>query len=142
MCVIIDTCVSGLVLAGQPHADYAPIAKAFREHTAKVTIGGQLKRELLANGAVKRALAQMDRAGQVKVIKDALVDAETSTVAALPNMKSKDYHVVALARVSGARLLCTSDAALMKDFKNKQLVRAGKIYKSPSHSHLIRACCK
>ncbi|MDD9979746.1 MAG: hypothetical protein OXU81_00025 [Gammaproteobacteria bacterium] len=43
---------------------------------------------------------------------------------------SDDEHVVALALVSGARLLYTNDAALIDDFKNREIVRrpGGKIY--------------
>ncbi len=44
--------------------------------------------------------------------------------------KSNDVHVLALALVSGARLLYTNDAALKDDFGNPEIVARprGKIY--------------
>ena len=43
---------------------------------------------------------------------------------------SNDEHVIALALVSGARLLYTNDQALIDDFKNRDIVAGprGKIY--------------
>ena len=43
---------------------------------------------------------------------------------------SDDTHVLALALVSGARLLYPNDAALIKDFKNRRIVAnpGGKVY--------------
>ena len=44
--------------------------------------------------------------------------------------KSDDEHVLALALVSGARLLYTNDPALIDDFGNREIVASprGKIY--------------
>ena len=43
---------------------------------------------------------------------------------------SNDVHVLALALVSGARLLYTNDAALIMDFKNSKVIAnpRGKVY--------------
>ena len=43
---------------------------------------------------------------------------------------SNDEHVIALALVSGARLLYTNDKALIEDFKNRDIVAGprGRIY--------------
>ena len=43
---------------------------------------------------------------------------------------SDDEHVIALAQVSGARLLFSNDAELHKDFKSKELIvqPRGKVY--------------
>ena len=44
--------------------------------------------------------------------------------------RSNDTHVIALARVGGARLLFTNDGELQKDFRNSGLIRdpRGKVY--------------
>ncbi|MDE0306934.1 MAG: hypothetical protein OXI87_18940 [Albidovulum sp.] len=49
------------------------------------------------------------------------------------NCESNDQHVLALARISGARLLYTNDQKLMDDFKNTELVSTpkGKVYRTP-----------
>ncbi|MYH42126.1 MAG: hypothetical protein F4017_01170 [Acidimicrobiaceae bacterium] len=36
--------------------------------------------------------------------------------------RSDDHHVIALAQISGARLLFSNDKDLHKDFKNRQLI--------------------
>jgi hypothetical protein len=54
-------------------------------------------------------------------------------------LRSNDPHVIALARASGARTLCSRDRELHKDFKNPALVNdpRGSVYQSPSHRHLL-----
>ncbi len=44
--------------------------------------------------------------------------------------RSNDTHVIALAQISGARLLYSNDMALHKDFRNKSLIDKprGKVY--------------
>ena len=44
--------------------------------------------------------------------------------------RSDDEHVLALAVVSGARLLYTNDTALIADFKNREIIAnpRGKVY--------------
>ena len=53
--------------------------------------------------------------------------------------KSNDHHIIALARISGARVLYSRDRDLHQDFKNKQLINRprGSIYSSPGHKHLL-----
>ncbi len=42
--------------------------------------------------------------------------------------KSNDAHVIALAQVSGARLLYSKDKDLQQDFKNNALIKNGVVY--------------
>ena len=67
------------------------------------------------------------------------VDREERTVGELRLCRSNDLHVVALARLSGARVLCTNDHDLEIDFTNRQLVPApkGKIYKNANHKAIL-----
>lgn len=54
--------------------------------------------------------------------------------------KSDDPHILALALVSGVRLLCSRDTALHADFKNPRILRpAGSVYQNRRHRHLLRA---
>ena len=59
--------------------------------------------------------------------------------------KSNDLHVLALALVSGARLLYTNDTALIDDFGNRDIVARprGKIYTTAqvtdAHRRLLAA---
>ena len=61
---------------------------------------------------------------------------------------SNDEHVIALALVSGARLLYTNDQALIDDFGNREIVAGprGKVYTTkrnrqvtPAHRRLLAA---
>ena len=72
----------------------------------------------------------------------AIVDAETNKLVANGNCKSDDEHIIALALVSGARILCTTDADLMDDFRDRLLLAPqGKIYSHASHDLMLRRKC-
>ena len=53
------------------------------------------------------------------------------------NLQSNDAHVIALAQLSGARLLYTNDGDLQKDFRNKNLVDnpEGKVYSTEAEKN-------
>ena len=55
--------------------------------------------------------------------------------------RSDDPHVLALAIVSGARLLYSNDAALQRDFKDKRLIDSprGKVYSTLEGNNFQRA---
>ena len=59
-----------------------------------------------------------------------MVDAETTALQSRNICKSNDDHVLALAIVSGARLLFTNDNALQDDFRNLQILPGirGRVY--------------
>jgi hypothetical protein len=50
-----------------------------------------------------------------------------------------DEHIIALALVSRARLLCSNDQNLVEDFTNRKIINKprGKVYKNSKHKHLI-----
>lgn len=53
---------------------------------------------------------------------------------------SNDAHVIALAQVTGARLLFSNDSALQSDFKNKLLIDQprGKVYSTTYSKNVTR----
>lgn len=53
----------------------------------------------------------------------------------LSNLRSDDPHIIALAKVSKAKLLISCDIKLHEDFKNHT---DGSIYQDASHKHLLR----
>ena len=59
-------------------------------------------------------------------IADEVVCAEIRVLKEQGIYRSDDEHVLALAGVSGARLLFTNDPALEKDFKNRRIINSGK----------------
>ena len=80
----------------------------------------------------------------MKKVSDERVDAETAIIKQQGLCRSDDPHVIALAKISGARLLCTSDEDLHADFKNPEIVNnpRGSIYQDQSHAPLIKKHCK
>ena len=69
-----------------------------------------------------------------------------SEMASLPDgIKSDDEHILALARVSGARLLFSGDKDLHDDFKNPKIIGkpGGKVYQTQQHERLLTSSvCK
>ena len=89
----------------------------------RLVIGGKLRGELKQNSKFTNWASVAVSAGWIMDIDDLKVDAEAST---LSNLKSNDAHVIALARISRARLLYSHDAALVEDFQNKELINGPK----------------
>lgn len=140
MCLIVDANVATKVFSDATDVEFAPVKDwLFSEkHQARIAIGGKLRTEILQIERVRKAFLTLSRAGRVRDVGDALVDAEAERLDADGLMISNDSHVVALARVSGARLLCSEDKALHTDFKNANVLRPkGKIYQDSTHRHLL-----
>ena len=82
-------------------------------------------------------LVEWVRSGQVDRVSDADVSAKEATLAG--KIESDDEHILAVALLSGCRLLFSSDAALINDFKNAALVSPrGKVVKPSTpdrHAH-------
>lgn len=129
MCAIIDNDVSDELVKKNPSA----IGKHFRNWLAtrkgKLVVGGKLLQELQHSAELKRWISARIRAGIVRHVNDKAVDDLAQEIA--DTCRSNDAHVVALARISGARLLYTGDRRLMDDFRNKELLGGrvrGRIY--------------
>lgn len=122
MCAILDNSVRSMLFASQP----IDAAKHFRQRveTGKLplVVGGLLKEELSGSQRAREWLSEGERSGVVRLINDKTVDAETKILKNASLCESNDEHVIALAQVSGARLLYANDDKLEKDFGNKQLV--------------------
>jgi len=122
MCAILDNSVRDTIFVPAPTA----AAKNFRQWVESgklpLVVGGHLKRELSGSERFKEWLSEGERSGFVKLTDDESVDTKTAALKKAASCESNDAHVIALAQVSGARLLYTSDDKLEKDFGNKQLI--------------------
>jgi hypothetical protein len=97
----------------------------------RVVIGGtQMKREIDRVGRYDKWLKTAIARGRVRQERDNLVDAEANTLGGNPHCRSDDQHLLALARIAGARLLFTEDPDLQEDFRNHQIIAnpRGKVY--------------
>lgn len=106
-----------------------------------LVIGGKLKSELSESKKFKDLIAELQRAGRLEIIEDVKMEEEIKWLKMNAKFESNDPHIIALARLSGARILCTLDQRLIKDFCNKDLIDSprGAVYRNKkSHEHLLR----
>ena len=139
MCVIIDANRASVVFREPPDPDFAPILDWLLQEGGELVFGGRLAAELEGVGKAKRFLRALVVAGRARRVPDAEVEAEEEVVQRTGYCRSDDPHVIALARRSGARTLCTEDRDLFRDFRDLRLVKPkGSIYRNRTHAHLLR----
>jgi hypothetical protein len=142
MCLIIDSNIIDKAFS-TGHADFEPVRRAILSGNARLVFGGQLLVEYKRKSEFLRFLLVLERAGKAIPFSDSLVDSETARVRRSGICRSDDPHVIALARVSGVRLLCSEDQELGDDFKDLRLLNPkGSIYKKASHAKLIFRHCR
>jgi hypothetical protein len=148
MCLIVDNNVAHKVFGSKPDPEFAPIREAlfgrFQHVAAIVHYSNALLREYAASPAHLRTLLELSRAGRAFKLPEADVVREFKRIVKSGACVSDDQHIIAIARVGGARLLCSHDRNLHCDFTNVALVPTpqGKIYQDASHAHLLRQCCQ
>jgi hypothetical protein len=115
-----------------------------------VVIGGRLRVELVnAGDSIRRFLARLKQAGRLLEKSDEEVNKEEVVVQKLfdehGKAKADDPHVIALARISGSRLLASDDrrSGLHGIFKDRIFVDPpGRIYTTSDHAPLLRKAPK
>ena len=140
MCAIIDNDVSHQVFGANPTGP----GLFFRDWLSRsnggiIVAGGRLFRELIQNPNFRSFFEARQQAGRAIRIPDAVVDAAEAELQSV-DTRSNDKHVLALARVSGARLLFTNDRALQGDFRNTRIVPGtrGRIYTTVEFTDIRR----
>jgi hypothetical protein len=146
MCLITDV----MFLSSSTDDDKKPVFDWLMSDkiSGRLVVGGRLKSELSKFQKGGSLMRLLDRRGRLRKIEDEKVNIETQRLQKNNLCKSTDHHIIALARISGARLLCSKDKNLQIDFKNKHLINnpRGHVYKTAEHADLIlkyghtRAC--
>lgn len=141
MCVILDTNLASLVFTASPVPDLRPVFDWLHaeDTNGSLVFGGKLSKELSNREASRRYMRALVQAGRAYQIPDAAVQAVEIQVSDSGLCQSDDPHDVALARVSGARTLCSHDQALHQDFRNPRLLAKprGHVYQNATHTHLL-----
>ena len=141
MCLIIDADLAAAIFRPSPDEDFRPLLRWLLSHDKTgILVTGGLNRDQLARvDAAFRAMATLSKAGRLHLVADQAVAAEVRVVRVM-RIRSNDEHVIALARVSRARTLCTGDGDLQKDFKDCRLINdpRGSVYRTAEHEHLLR----
>lgn len=140
MPIIVDANCCSKTFASPPHLDFLPITKALFNGNATLVCGGRLQREYSKVTVATRALLKLEQAGLLKILNHEEVDNLEGKLISEAVCLSDDQHIIAVAQISGARLLCSHDHALHSDFQNKKLIDKprGGVYQDPTHEHLIR----
>lgn len=139
MCIIIDANFANLLVHSNEdiRKDMRPIMNWIK-HNGRIVTGGKLTRELSGcSGKFQELLNMLTQNGLVKIVNNKKVNVEADNLKS--ECRSNDEHIIALARVSGARLLCSQDRKLSQDFTNRDLLISprGKVYKERRHRHLL-----
>ena len=140
MCAIIDNNILGELWDEGGN----PAGQGFRRivENGKIPLvlgGSKMKKEfgLDRSGNVTRLKAwivELQRAGRLTRKSDSAVDSMARELELREEsgskIKSNDHHVIALAVVSGARLLYSNDKELQADFGNRQVMEPpqGRVY--------------
>lgn len=139
MCLIVDANVAGLFLA-RPSAIRKWLAG--QKGNPRLVAAGKLRRELVKIQKVRDYLVVLDQAGLLRSsFGEGVLYQKATLLRKSRTCVSNDLHVVALAIVSGARTIATTDRSLAKDIRNKKIIDKprGSIYSRPAfHSHLLR----
>ena len=130
MCAIVDANAASEVFGDA----FSPAGRAFFEWINKG------KGRLVADGKLLAELEKLTKfrewsqkallSGILRTVNTVEVNTRTDQIKNSGMCRSNDAHVVALAQVSGARLLYTNDKPLHRDLKNMHLIDnpRGKIY--------------
>ena len=95
-----------------------------------MVVGGKLLEELERDSDYSQWALQSQLAGYIRIMNPSEVNARAEQIENDVTVKSNDPHVIALAQISGARLLYSNDRDLMDDFRNQELIGnpPGKVY--------------
>ena len=129
MCAIVDASVAGEVFGSSPQ----PAPKRFfdwvNKGSGRLVAGGKLLRELESSSEFRKWASVAVSAGKMRIVNEGKVSARTEQLIEEGMCRSDDPHVLALAQISGARLLYSNDIDLREDFKDSRLIRPeGHVY--------------
>lgn len=138
MCIILDADICHLLFTVPISDDFKPVLIWLLKKDGKLVYGGENKRQLIRIRKVSTLIKELRKSAKAEEIID--VDFEQMRIEAQYSFNSNDAHIIALARKSGARTLCSRDHDLHTDFKNLQLVPPpkGKIYQNRDHVGVLR----
>ena len=139
MCVILDNDVVHQVFISDDRLesgnDNRPEAgKAFfswiDSGKGKFVIGGKLLRELSKTRSFRNWFQAQLLSGRVRRVDDQKVSERTQALEEAGLCRSDDKHIIALAQISGARLLYSNDRDLTNDFRDTSLIEnpQGRVY--------------
>ena len=133
MCAIVDANAAHEVF-GSNQNPASEAGKGFfrwlNSSKGKLVVGGKLKEELGRVPNYRMWAQQATLSGKLINKGKDRVDQKAKKIKKNGDLQSDDLHIIALAQVSGARLLFSNDRKLHEDFGNPEVINnpRGKIY--------------
>ena len=123
MCAIVDADVAHEVFGETPTPAGDEFFKWVKEGRGHLVVGGKLLEELeYASPGFRLWARQLLLSSRMTILDEGQVKQRTSKIDRDDKHKSTDPHILAVAQLSGARLLFTNDKPLEQDFRNKSLI--------------------
>ena len=129
MCAIVDADVMYQLVGRKQTEPGRKFREWLESGRGELVVGGKNIGELTQNKNFERWFLEARRLGRrVRQIQESMIRDVEEQLA--DRVTSDDPHVLALALVSGARLLFTDDRRLTNDFRNRYVIPgpAGKVY--------------
>ena len=141
MCAIVDANVAYQVFGDDRPAAGERFFDWLSSPRGQLVVGGKLRSELSRDRRFLKWFETAVRYGRARSVIDEAVDDRAGELHRQGICKSDDEHVLALALVSGARLLYTNDPALIDDFGNREIVAQprGKVYTTARNDRVTDA---
>ena len=140
MCAILDTNVRDQVFGSNRTQAGRVFFKWINTGKGHLVVGGKLLAELRKNSESFNRWAKVAISyGRMSIEDDESIRIQTKKLQVEALCRSNDHHIIALAQISGTRLLFSNDQKLRQDFKDPKLINKpkGKIYASNKHKHLL-----
>ena len=130
MCAILDASVVSEVFSPTPPEAALKFLDWINTGNGRLVVGGKLLKEISQNSRSAKWARQALNAGLIRRVSESAVNNRTEKLRNEGVCRSDDPHVIALAQLSGARLLYSNDRKLQRDFGTKKLIDSprGKIY--------------
>ena len=131
MCAIVDANVAGEVFGPNRPPAGGKFLDWINNGSGRLVIGGKLFTELSDSCPGFRDWAKdAQLAGKMRIANKISVAEKTEQIRKEKLCRSDDPHILALAQISGARLLYSNDVNLQHDFSDKKLIDnpRGKVY--------------
>jgi predicted nucleic acid-binding protein len=130
MCIIVDinTFASVFSTSSNDHSQFKPILNHINNRGSCLIIGGTtFLCEVNKAKKYTKIIAELTKSRRLVKANDKLVDEfEACLVKKFTDPKFNDKHIVALASVSGARVVCTKDTILQNYLKKSEFYQNGK----------------
>ena len=141
MCAILDANTGSEVFGSSPSPAGQKFLQWVNKGQGRLVVGGKLLSELKKLSAFEQWAQTAIVSGRMRTGKEEYVATITQQLEGQGDYLSDDPHILALAQVSGARLLYSNDSKLQKDFKSKSLIDnpRGKVYTTNAGKGFSRA---